>query len=284
MFEPLGVNVEVGSRGDLQLLTRLASKSDVVMNFAVAFGGDEASISALISGLESHAKTSGSKPVLLHTGGSGTVLYGKDGERGTDVWTDEQYSRLSSLPSEAYFYGGYKLVADAAARGVISAYTIVSPTVYGAGTGPGNKLSLQMPAYVRYAKQHRQAAYIGKGENVWGNVHVEDLSELYRIVMDFALEHPEQTIAAPNTNGFATLIYSGAGQHTWKPIIETLGDLLFARGEVDKPSAVSIAEGEGFPYMFGGNSFMDLSRKARSLGWQPKQPDLVTSLKAALSS
>ena len=32
------------------------------------------------------------------------------------------------------------------------------------------ELSLQIPAYVRYAKRTGQAAYIGKGENIWGNV------------------------------------------------------------------------------------------------------------------
>jgi hypothetical protein len=30
--------------------------------------------------------------------------------------------------------------------------------------------SLQLPAYTRYAKEHGQAAYIGEGENIWGNV------------------------------------------------------------------------------------------------------------------
>jgi hypothetical protein len=32
------------------------------------------------------------------------------------------------------------------------------------------ELSLQVPAYVRYAKTNGQAAYIGKGDNIWGNV------------------------------------------------------------------------------------------------------------------
>jgi hypothetical protein len=80
----------------------------------------------------------------------------------------------------------WKRIARAAERGIISAYIIMSPTVYGQGTGPGNSmyfspsisssrlrdagLSLQIPAYVRYAKRTGQAAYIGKGENIWGNV------------------------------------------------------------------------------------------------------------------
>lgn len=282
LFERLGVKVQQGSRDDTGLLEKLASQHDVVMNFAVAFGGDEDSISALVKGLESRAETSSVKPVLLHTGGSGTFLYGQDGQRGTDVWTDEQYDRLHGLQDGAYFHGGYKVIAQAALRGKISAYTLVSPTVYGAGTGPGNKLSLQLPAYVRYAKGKRQAAYIGQGENVWGNVHVQDLADLYLLAMKYALAHPQATKASEATHGFDTLIYTGTGEHTWKPVIEHLGNLLHKRGEVDQPSAKSIAEGEGYPYMFGGNSFMAVSAKTRRFGWKPTQPNLIDSMTAAL--
>jgi hypothetical protein len=94
---------------DLDTLRREASQSDVVMNFAVAFGGDEPSIQALVDGLEERASRTSTKPILLHTGGSGTVMYGAGGEAGTDVWTDEQYDRWASLPDGAFFYGGYKM-------------------------------------------------------------------------------------------------------------------------------------------------------------------------------
>jgi hypothetical protein len=36
-----------------------------------------------------------------------------------------------------------------------------------------------MPAYVRYAKRTGQAAYIGKGQNIWGNVRYHYCAYLY---------------------------------------------------------------------------------------------------------
>ncbi|KAI5371353.1 hypothetical protein CUC08_Gglean004628 [Alternaria sp. MG1] len=284
LFTTLGVNVVSGDVADAAKLKSLASEHDVVLNFAVAFGGDETSIQALVDGLEERARETQSKPVLLHTGGSGTVMYGSGGEAGADVWTDEQYDRWSSLPDTAFFYGGYKIVAAAALRGTISAYIVLSPTVYGRGTGPGNKLSLQLPAYTRYAKQHGQAAYIGKGENIWGNleVHVEDLSQLTVAVAEFALRNPDKTTASASSKGWENLIYSGVDTHTWGPITKVLGDLLFARGETSKPSAIEIAEGEGILYMFGGNSFLAPSKKSKALGFRPKQKDLVSSMRDAL--
>lgn len=92
-----------------ELLKKLASENDVVINNAVAFGGDEASIQAIVDGLESRATATSTKPVYIHTGGSGTVMYGSDGEAGTDVWTDEQYDRWASLPDGSFFYGGFKM-------------------------------------------------------------------------------------------------------------------------------------------------------------------------------
>jgi nucleoside-diphosphate-sugar epimerase len=128
MFTNLDVNVVLGDVTDAAKLKSLALEHDVVVNFAVAFGGDEPSIQALVDGLEERARNTQTKPVLLHAGGSGTVMYGSGGEAGTDVWTviypivsctyvtsetdflqDEQYDRWSSLPDTAFFYGGYKM-------------------------------------------------------------------------------------------------------------------------------------------------------------------------------
>ncbi|KAI5475667.1 hypothetical protein MNV49_001084 [Pseudohyphozyma bogoriensis] len=250
LLSPLGINTSIGTLEDLDLLKSLVTASDVVMNFAVPFGGGDASIQALVDGLEERAEKGGDlKPVLIQTSGSGTVLYGAGGIAGDDVWTDEDYERWNALPNEAYFHTGNKIVAAAALRGKISAYILMSPTVYGKGTGPGT-----LPAYVRYAKRTGGAAYIGEGNNIWGNVHVQDLASLYTLVMNHALANPSSTKASDASKGWENLIYAGLAQHTWGPAIKTLGDLMYARGEVKTPSAVSIPDSEGDMFMFGGNS------------------------------
>lgn len=96
------------------------------------------------------------------------------------------------------------------------------------------------------------------------------------------MESRSATATEPASKGWSNLIYAGLGQHTWQPVISTLGDLLFARGEVKKSGAVSIQEGKGDAYMFVGNSFMKVSEKARKLGWVQKEKDLIGSMKASL--
>lgn len=113
-------------------------------------------------------------------------------------------------------------------------------------------------------------------------MHVKDLSSLYQLVAAHALESPETTTALQGSHGWSNLIYAGLGQHTWKPIIELMGDLLHARGDIPKGSAISIPEGSGEGYMFGGNSFMAISEKAKALGWQQRELDLADSMRQAL--
>ena len=102
------------------------------------------------------------------------------------------------------------------------------------------------------------------------------------MVATHAIKAPESTVAAQGSHGWSNLIYAGLGQHQWKPIVRLIGDLLKAREEVKQGSAISINEGEGDPYMFGGNSFMSVSEKAKALGWKQKQPNLEEAIRQAL--
>lgn len=65
-------------------------------------------------------------------------------------------------------------------------------------------------------------------------------------------------------------------------MIELIGNLLKARGDVPNGGAISIPEGSGDPYMFGGNSFLAVSEKAKAFGWKQQQLDLLDSVKQAL--
>ncbi|OCF36054.1 hypothetical protein I316_01926 [Kwoniella heveanensis BCC8398] len=282
LLEPLKINIVKGSVEDVSLIQQLARFHDAVLNFAVPFAGGDGSIQALVDGLEARAASTGIKPVLLQTSGTGSIMYGSNGEAGTDVWKDSDHERWEALPDEAFFHSGDRIIARAAERGIISAYIVMSPTVYGQGTGPGNKLSLQIPAYVRYAKRTGQAAYIGKGENIWGNVHIQDLSDLYLLLLAYSLHAPDSTKATEGSHGWSNLIYAGLDQHTWGPVVTLIGDLLHARGEVIQAGASSLEDGKGDLYMFGTNSFMEVSEKAKALGWKQRGPSLIEAVKMAL--
>lgn len=180
LLEALGINLVVGSTEDAALMGDLAKSHDIVLNFSVPFGGGEAVMQAMVDGLEVRSKNSAIKPAILQISGTGSVMYGANGEAGQDVWSvsatfcwvlwllprsltvfqDEDYERLENLPNEAFFHAGDKMwdqnspidmiyanhffansIARAALRGLISAYVLAAPTVYGPGLGLGNSKS-----------------------------------------------------------------------------------------------------------------------------------------------
>ncbi|MEX3012767.1 NAD-dependent epimerase/dehydratase family protein [Acinetobacter baumannii] len=62
------------------------------------------------------------------------------------------------------------------------------PTVFGVGLGPfaANRMSIQIPRLVYHSLVRRQVMTVGTGDNIWPNVHVADLAELYLLIMDAA--------------------------------------------------------------------------------------------------
>jgi hypothetical protein len=93
---------------------------------------------------------------------------------------------------------------------------------------------------------------------------------------------PEKTTPSASSKGWENLIYSGADTHSWGPVIKKLGDLLYARGDTKKPSAIEIDEDEGILYMFGTNSYLATSEKAKVLGFKPRQEGLIPAMQRAL--
>ncbi|WP_315792100.1 NAD-dependent epimerase/dehydratase family protein [Fischerella sp. JS2] len=57
--------------------------------------------------------------------------------------------------------------------------------IYGHGTGLHTE-SIQVPRMIAVAKKYRAARYIGKGENVWSTVHIDDLVNAYLLALEKA--------------------------------------------------------------------------------------------------
>jgi dTDP-D-glucose 4,6-dehydratase len=54
--------------------------------------------------------------------------------------------------------------------------------IYGIGSGPFNRLSIQVPTLVKRSIKERRPVVYGKGLAVWSTVHVEDLTTAYLMV------------------------------------------------------------------------------------------------------
>ena len=69
----------------------------------------------------------------------------------------------------------------------VNTYLIMSPTIYGTGSGLFNRSSIQLPTLVRTALKTGQVGVIGASNGVWDAVHIEDLALLYELLLNKVL-------------------------------------------------------------------------------------------------
>lgn len=75
---------------------------------------------------------------------------------------------------------------------------IAGPLIYGEGNGPVHKRSVQAPEITRVTLQRKKGFRLGKGLNVWSNVHIHDLGDFLAALLEAAVSGNSE---AWNENG-----------------------------------------------------------------------------------
>ena len=162
-----GIEPVTGTLDDTAILEREARAADAVINAASADHRNAAM--ALLGALD------GSGKAFIHTSGSSVVGTRAAGQRVDDVF--DESTPFTPSPARAARVALDKAILSYGEKGVRAA--IVCPSlIYGLGRGA--KLdSVQIPWLIKTAKKHGVAKHYGPGENVWSNVHMDDLVDLY---------------------------------------------------------------------------------------------------------
>lgn len=152
---------------------------------------------------------------------------------------------------------------------------IMSPLIYGAGRGLFNRSSIQVPSYVRASIKNGQAVVVGEGNSVWGNVHMDDLAELYLICLADVIETGGMTLPF----GKKGIIFSETARHTWLEVAQGVADAAYAAGAIKTREVKHVSLKEGAQVLAGGDEllcelgFSSNSRTkaviAPKLGWKP---------------
>lgn len=91
----------------------------------------------------------------------------------------------------------------------VKTYIIMSPTIYGLGSGFFHTLSIQVPTMIREALKAGQAEVIGNGKAYWDHVNISDLVLLYEVIL-------ASVIAGKDVpSGEKGIFFSETGEHTW---------------------------------------------------------------------
>jgi nucleoside-diphosphate-sugar epimerase len=250
-----GIEPVVGTLDDAQVLARAAQAADVVVNAASA--DNKGAVAALLGAL-----TGSGKP-FIHTSGSSIIGTRSRGQRSDAVF--DESTPFTPSPARAArvalneFIMSYR---DKGCRPVI----ICPSLIYGIGHGAGRD-SVQVPLLIRLARKRGNAAHAGPGENIWSNVHIDDLVPLYALAID----------KAPA----GAFYFAENGENSMREVCEAINRML---GFAGPPSAMSMQEaaaewGEGTTEdTMASNSRVRANSARRELGWQPRARGLIEEI------
>lgn len=246
----LGIVPVVGTLDDRALLIEHARAADGVVN--AASSDHRGAVEALIDAL------AGSDKPLLHTSGSSLVGDNSKGEGTNDVF--DEHSLPAPTPDKAARVAIDELVLGAAKRGVRSA-VLCNTLIYGHSLGLPRE-SVQLPRLIRQAKKSGVMRHVGRGANIWSNVHIRDVVELYRLAL-------ERTPAG-------TFYFVESGEAAFADMAHALARRLGLGQSNDWPIESAIEEWgyEMASYGLGSNSRVRGERARKLLGWKPAAPDV----------
>ena len=250
-----GIEPIMGTLDDAAVLSQAAKAADAVVNAASA--DHKGAVTALLDAL------AGSGKPFIHTSGSSIVGTQSRGERSDDVFDED--TPYTPSPARAarvelnHFILGHR---EKGCRPVI----ICPGLIYGIGLG-ANRDSVQVPLLIKLAKKRGNATHAGPGENIWSNVHIDDLVPLYALAID----------KAPA----GAFYFVESAEDSMRKLCISINRMLGFSGP---PSAMTMQEaaaewGEGTAEnTMASNSRVRAKRARAELGWKPKAKGLIEEI------
>ena len=254
-LEHIGVVPVRGSLADWSSLGDEALAADATVNTADA---DNAfAVGALLAALAGTGKR------LVLTSGSSIVGDMAAGSYAAPAFSED--SHVAPRFEKAGRVAIDRAVLAARADGILS--TVICPTmIYGHGSGPKVD-SIQIPWLIALARESGAGRFIGDGSNIWSNVHIDDLVDLYLLALE----------TAPAGSFF----FAEQGECSLRDVAVAISKML---GFAGKTRCLSIDEAarrwspEAAHFAFGSNSRVTAEKARRMLGWSPSRPGLIEEI------
>lgn len=250
-----GIEPVMGTLDDSGILSSAAQAAEVVINAASA--DHRGAVAALLDAL------AGSGKAFIHTSGSSIVGTRSRGERSDDIFDEDtpvtpSPARVARVALNHFILGAH----DRGCRPVI----ICPSLIYGIGHGAGRD-SVQVPLLIKLASKRGNAAHAGPGENIWSNVHIDDLVPLY--------------VAAIGKAPAGSFYFAENGENSMHEVCLAINRML---GFAGPPSSMTMQEaasqwGDGTAEdTMASNSRVRARRARAELGWQPKARGLIEEI------
>ncbi|MCU7247901.1 NAD-dependent epimerase/dehydratase family protein [Pseudomonas koreensis] len=250
-LKALGITPVIGTLDDKALLSEQARAADAVIN--AASSDHRGAVEALLDALR------GSNKVFLHTSGSSIVGDASGGKSSDIIYFEDNLPQPTV--DKAARVAIDNLILSAAQDGVNSA-VICNTLIYGHSLGV-NRDSVQLPRLLKQARKSSVVRHVGTGQNIWSNVHIEDVVSLYLLAL------------SKNVPG--TFYFVESGEASFIDMTTAMAEALNLGEPQDWPLQDAEAEWgyEMANYGLGSNSRVRGKHARELLGWAPKRTSVV---------
>lgn len=246
-LKALGIIPIIGNVHDEAVIQSAVSDVDAVIHNADS-ADDPYAADTIISSLEGTGKT------LIFTSGS-AIFGGKENGESSDFVFKEDYPLKPRLEMASRVLINQHVLQSAEKN--IRSIVIVPTMVYGQGLGL-KKHSIQLPALIDFSKEKGFGVYFGKGENIWSNLHIEDLADLYVLALEKA-KHGSIYYAENGSSSLKNLAENISKKYNLQP-----AESLNVQEALDRFGAA------GGYFGFASNSRCNADKARTELGWDPK--------------
>lgn len=233
-------------------------------------------------------KRTSSNPVFyIHTSGTGLLTWetAKKDSFGTElpkVYDDwDGIKEVTSIPEFALHRHVDKIVLrmSSANPEAIKTAIVCPPCIYAPGRGPDNQRSIQVYEATKTVLKRKQGFLPIKGENVWHEINVHDLSDLFVLLGEAAAGGGGK--ASWNEDGY---YFAESDSFVWGDIFQDIAKIAKKMGLIDSDETPSLSANEITKlhpwgvYIWASNSRGQAIRARRLLGWQPHGESLKEDL------
>ncbi|KAI8186738.1 hypothetical protein K4K56_005317 [Colletotrichum sp. SAR 10_98] len=290
--------IVIGGLDDSEILEREAAWADIVIHTADSSdhsGAAEAIAKGLVSG------HSPSRPGFwLHTGGTGILTYFDSevkktyGEHDDKVFDDyDGVDEIVNLPAAAFHRNVDEIVLNTGIKHADSVKTAIvcPPTIYGEGRGPVSGRGRQVYELATFVLKEGYSPRIGKGLARWNNVHVHDLSVVFELLVEAALDPSRKD--DKEIWGAHGYFFTENGEHVWGDLATLVGKEAHKQGFIKggEPEVRGLSYDEavkssaGFEAAsWGLNSRAAAIRAKKVLGWKPQEKSLQDEVPTIVKS
>lgn len=256
-LDSIGVEPVIGSLIDSQLLIEATQKSDAVIN--AADSDNPWVVTTILPVL------TGTNKLFIQTSGSSLVGDKAAGNK-SELIFNEDTPFHPALEKVGRIAINEKVLA--AARQGVHSIVLCHSLIYGKGQGIHAE-SIQIPGLIELAQKTGKASHIGKGENIWSHVHIDDVAKLYLL----AIEN------APAGSFF----YVENGEASMKTVVEATSKMLGLEGKTEQISldrAIAEWGAEMAHFAFGSNSRVTATKARQMLAWNPTGAGLLDEIES----